>query len=113
MPSYYSIQLDYQPWSGEQPVFRRGRETFRATEYRQRRPADQSERQQHFEEQLGRIAQATGCTSIPVYVRWADGSEMRLDRGCIGHAVRRGLLEPVTDGPDGYVTHVHLRSGGL
>ncbi len=111
MPSYQSVPLDYQPWEGQQPVFRVGKETFRASEYRQVRPAEGSSRQLHFEEQLHRIARATGTSVVPIYIRWAGGSEMRLDRGCVGHAIRRGFLEPVTDSENGYVSHVIIREG--
>lgn len=106
MAEYVDVPLEYLPWSGSQPVFRIGREIFRPDEFRQTKEAKNSDRQDHFEEQIGRIASALSTSFVPFYVRWIDGKEMRLDRGCVGHSIKRGFLGlPIVSAED-YVNYV-------
>ena len=106
MPEYVDVPLDYEPWSGIQPVFRRGPAQFRECEFRQSQPAEQSNRQTHFEQQLLRVSEALGLVNVPFYVRWRGGQKMQLDRGCVGHSMRRGFVSGLRVGPTGHVTHV-------
>ena len=111
MPNYQIVPLDFEPWVGSiQPVFRRSKETFRATEVRQDKPADGSARQAYFEGQLRRISAVTPDGLVPVFTRWNDGIGRRLDLGCIGHSVRRNVIErPQNDPIAGFVSHIALR----
>jgi hypothetical protein len=110
MPVYTDVPLSYQPWTGHQPVFRRGRDSFRVTDFNQNGAADCSNRQAHFEDQLRRISIATGSSVIPFYINWNQNIIMRLDRGCVGHSVRRGFITSFLEDEQRFVSHVELRN---
>lgn len=47
--------------------------------------------------------------TLPVFVNF-DGYRRRMDRGCVGHSVAAGLIEPPADGVGGIVERVTLPS---
>ena len=73
--------------------------------------AADSPRQAHFEAELLRIAEDVGSSDLPVFVQFRSGERRRMDKGCVGHAVARGFVEPPVNGRGGLVTTVTLRSG--
>jgi hypothetical protein len=102
--------LDFEPRpAGKSDVFVRSAEPFTADLGKLTAPADQ-ERQAFFEDQLRRIAWHLGDDTIPVFLDF-NGDRRRMDKGCVGHAVASNFLEPVSNGADGYVTHVTLKAG--
>jgi hypothetical protein len=107
---YTDLQVPYEPWLGQQPVFRRSRQRYRAEDFRQTKLADNSDRQLHFEQQLRRIADSLNSDCVPFYVRWSGGEETRLDRGCVGHSQARGFIRGLIPDEGGYVSYVQVRS---
>ncbi|MES3081190.1 hypothetical protein O6X71_00175 [Sphingomonas faeni] len=84
------------------------RDAFPAAGLRKSSPGRGSARQDHFMHTLHTLAEDTGSDTIPVFVRF-EGKRRRMDRGCIGHAVAAGLIEPPVDGAGGFVEFVTLR----
>ncbi|WP_307088384.1 hypothetical protein [Sphingomonas faeni] len=66
-----------------------------------------SRRQDHFEAELLRLRDATGSDILSIFVSFNE-ERRRMDKGCIGHAVARGFLDQVCDGPDGTVASVSI-----
>ena len=113
MPRYFPVPLDFEPWTGSnQPVFReKTATTFDVDQIKQNATAEGSERQAFFEGQLARMNSTTVDGRIPVFTKWNDGVKRRMDLGCIGHALARGIIEkPVNDRVLKYVTHIRLKS---
>lgn len=109
MPEWVSVPLDFEPRpAGKSDVFVRATEPFTAEMGKASGAADQ-ERQAFFQDQLRRIAWHLGDDTVPVFLDF-NGDKRRMDKGCVGHAVAANFLEPPTNGPDGYVTHVTLKS---
>jgi len=106
MPDYTPVDLPYAVL-GPGKVWVESRSTFRAGSLgKDSDPA--SDRQKHFHDQLLRLSGHLGKRRLPVFVHWPDAGRLRMDKGCIGHAVTAGFLKPVTDAPCGYVTHVEI-----
>jgi hypothetical protein len=109
MPEWVFVPLEFEPRpEGKSDVFVKSSEPFPA-ELGQTVPAKDSERQAFFEDQLRRIAWHLGDDIVPVFLDF-NGDRRRMDKGCVGHAVASGAIEPPANGADGYVTHVKLRS---
>ncbi len=110
MPTWMDLDIDYEPYGRGTETFVSSREGFSAAGLGKTSRADSS-RQDHFIRTLGRIAEHLGTKTLPVFVRF--GSERRrMDRGCIGHAVAAGIIEPPVDGAAGIVEWVTLRTSG-
>ena len=110
MARYFPVDLDFEQWTGEQPVFReKTTSPFTVDEIRQYGQAQGSERQTHFETQLARMSEASSDGRVPVFSQWRDRRKRRMDLGCLGHALARGFIQPPeNDSFVGYVTHVRL-----
>lgn len=67
-----------------------------------------TERMENFYRNLLAMYRATASKVLPVYFKTADGSLMRMDRGCIGHAVADGFLEPLENDTEGHLLSVRL-----
>ena len=65
-------------------------------------------RQAYFPAQLIRITRMIGEPVIPVFIDFRGGRR-RLDKGCIGHPIAAGVLEPPVDNAEGFVDQVRLR----
>ncbi|PWG03522.1 hypothetical protein [Sphingosinicella humi] len=110
MPMWTPIPLDYEPWTKGTDVFVRSSTTFDASSLGKSTPARDTARQKHFEEVVRRIAWHLGSDTVPVFIDF-NGDRRRMDKGCMGHAVAGGFLEPVSNGESGYITQVTLKSG--
>jgi hypothetical protein len=100
--------LDFEPRpEGKSNVFVQSAEPF-TSDLGKITPAADQQRQAFFEDQLRRIAWHLGADTIPVFLDF-NGHKRRMDKGCVGHAIASNFLEPVGNGPDGYVTHVALK----
>ncbi len=107
MPNWTPLDLDYRAYCAGSEPFARSREGFPAAGLAKRAAAPNSRRQSYFEAELLRISDAVGSDAIPVFLSFR-GERRRMDRGCVGHAVARGILEPPVDGPGGVVDAVVL-----
>ena len=107
MPIYHPIDIEYDanPHGGSD-VFARAKTTFSAGSLRKTTTAANKVRQDYFEQQLFRLSGYLNSSVIPVFLDW--GSQRRMDKGCIGHSIARGFLEPVSDGDNGYVEYVRI-----
>jgi hypothetical protein len=107
MPNYHRVAIPYEanPY-GISDVFPRARDTFASSTLRKTTAAQDRNRQDHFEAQLLRLSEYFGGMTLPVYLEW--GGRRRMDKGCIGHSVARGFLQPVRDGSAGFVEQVTL-----
>lgn len=110
MPTWTDVGIDYEPYGRGTETFVSSREGFSAAGLGKTSPAD-STRQDHFMRTLGKIAERLGTNTLPVFVRFG-GERRRMDKGCVGHAVAAGLIEPPLDGAGGIVEWVTLRADG-
>jgi hypothetical protein len=108
MPTWTPIPLDYEPWPKGSQVFVRAIDTFSAASLAKSTPASDTDRQQHFQELLKRIAWHLGSDTLPVFIDF-NGDRRRMDKGCMGHAVASGFLMAPADASEGYVSAVALR----
>jgi hypothetical protein len=93
-------------------VFVKVRTGFSADDLGKVSPVSNRERQQYFIEQLTLLSRELDSAQIPVFLDFA-GERRRMDKGCIGHAVAARFLDPPTNGLDGYVDYVRLRTPQL
>nr|WP_314444415.1 DUF3427 domain-containing protein [uncultured Sphingomonas sp.] len=101
------MPLEYLPRpAGTSDVFVRAAEPFTA-ELGKATPARDQERQRFFEEQVRQIAWHLGEDRVPVFLDF-NGERRRMDKGCVGHAVASGFIEPPVNGSSGYVEYVKL-----
>lgn len=108
MPEYHRIALTYQPNPhGSSDVFSVTGGPFLASSLGKTALATNKDRQAYFEAQLMRMRTCLGTNTLPVFVNW--GGRRRMDKGCVGHSVARGFLEPVQDSARGYVEYVQIR----
>jgi hypothetical protein len=108
VPNWTDVEIDYRPYGAGSEPFVKSRHGFSAAGLGKDALAAGSRRQDHFEAELLRLRDATGTETLPVFVSF-NGERRRMDKGCIGHAVARGFIEQVCDGPDGTVASVSIR----
>lgn len=109
MPTWTDVEIAYEPYGRGTETFVSSRDGFPASGLRKSSPATDSARQDHFTRTLGRLADHLGTNTLPIFVRFI-GECRRMDRGCVGHAVAAGLIEPPIDGAGGMVEWVTLRA---
>lgn len=109
MPTWTDVKIEYEPYRRGTETFASSREGFPASGLGKSSPAADSARQDHFMRTLGRMAEHLGSATLPVFVRFG-GERRRMDRGCVGHAVAAGLIEPPVDGASGIVEWITLRA---
>lgn len=107
MPTWITIPLDYQRWTGGTDVFVKAEAPFDALSLGKITPAQDKSRQAFFQEHLKRISCHLGSNTIPVFIDF-NGDRRRMDKGCIGHAVAAGFLEAPENGREGYLASVNL-----
>lgn len=106
--NWVDVDLEHRPYEGPSDVFAKSRRAFSAESLGKQSPAVNQHRQQYFHAELRRLAAALGSTDLPVFVR-LRGERLRMDKGCVGHAVAAGVLEPPTNNAQGFVEYVRLR----
>jgi hypothetical protein len=106
MPEYTPINLPYAVL-GPGRVWVDSRSTFRAQSLGKYSDPG-SDRQAHFHTQLLRLSNHLGSLRLPVFVNWPGAGCLRMDKGCIGHAVAAGFLRQPEDSAAGYITHVEI-----
>ncbi|MFQ3451760.1 hypothetical protein PMN64_00325 [Bradyrhizobium sp. UFLA01-814] len=113
MATWTFIPLDYVRQEGSD-VFVTSTSPFSVESLGKTSPAENSERQAYFEGLLRSIAWHLGSEHVPVFLNF-NGENRRMDKGCVGHAVAAGVLQPPRNGPDGYVASVTLvtKSGSV
>ena len=107
MPAY--LRIPYDPNEGQWILLRASSKTFSAREVRRSAVVNSSARQVSFEALLRQLSNYVGDNTVPVFISTPTKGEVRLDRGCIGHAVANGVLEATEDSSSGYVEFVTLR----
>ena len=70
--------------------------------------AGRTERQRNFQENLNRMALASGSDTLPVDFTARDGKQMYLDRGCIKMAENSRFICELSNDPDGVVSEIKL-----
>lgn len=106
--NWMAIDLDHEAYGGASDVFARSASPFSADDLGKRSSAANQARQNHFHAQLRRIATALGSDRIPVFIAFR-GERMRMDKGCVGHAVAAGVLHQPENNAAGFVEFVHVR----
>jgi hypothetical protein len=72
-------------------------------------PAQFTERQENFYNNLLQLYRLTGSKTLPVVFTDDDGNKWKMDQGCVSMAVHDGFLDELQDNPEtGYVTEVTL-----
>lgn len=66
-------------------------------------------RQAMFYRNLIRLAEVLESEEIPVEFLLANGTRARMDHGCIKIAEHAGFIEPLQDGPSGFVETIRLK----
>ncbi|WP_417322000.1 hypothetical protein [Erythrobacter aureus] len=106
MADYQKTDLPYAPL-GQYKVWVESRNHFDASDLKKDTAAD-SDRQAQFISELKRLADHLGTATLPVFVQWPNVGRRRMDKGCVGHAVASGALEPPQNSAKGFVEHVAL-----
>jgi hypothetical protein len=109
MPDWTPIPLDYEKFGRGTETFVTSETVFDAGSLGKTGAATDTERQDHFVNQLRNIAWHLGSDTVPMFLSF-NGERRRMDKGCVGHAVAAGAIEPPSNGPDGYVVSVILRN---
>ncbi len=107
MPDWTPIPLDYEKYGNGTETFVTSETVFEASSLGKTGAATDTERQDHFLNQLRNVAWHLGTDKVPIFLSF-NGEKRRMDKGCVGHAVAAGAIEPPVDGPDGYVRSVTL-----
>lgn len=107
MPTRMRIPITVDNYNRGSHVFVKSASVFRAASLGKITPATDSQRQAHFHRQLALIARSLRTPRIPVFFE-SNGRRLRLDKGCIGHAVAAGVIANPRDSSRGYVEHVDL-----
>lgn len=108
MPNWTEVDLEHRPYGAGSEPFVLSRNGFGAATLGKTAAATDSDRQEHFEREVARLSQALGSAAVPVFVSFR-GERRRMDKGCVGHAVARGFIEPPLDGPEGVVDAIVVR----
>lgn len=109
-PTWVEVTIAYEPYAGASDVFAKAQTTFTAQSLAKRSPAKDQARQSHFNGQIHRLAKALGGADIPVFLSF-QGVRVRMDKGCVGHAVAAGVLSIPRNNAAGFVDQVRLRIG--
>lgn len=107
-PAWTEVDIPYLPYEGASDVFARSPTTFTTQSLAKRTPARDQARQSHFNGQLQRLSEAFGSIDIPVFLSF-QGVRVRMDKGCIGHAVAAGVLVSPQNNAAGFIDQVRLR----
>lgn len=106
MPQFTRLDRAYVP-EGPYRVWSKGPKAYSNTDrFKITNPG--SNRQAQFERELIILSQMEATATLPVFISWSNLPQMRMDWGCIGHAVASGFLQPLRDCDAGYVSHVTL-----
>lgn len=107
-PTWTEVDIPYLPYEGASDVFARSPTTFTAQSLAKLTPARDQLRQSHFNSQLQRLSEAFDGGDIPVFLSF-QGVRVRMDKGCIGHAVAAGVLASPENNASGFIDKVRLR----
>jgi hypothetical protein len=67
-----------------------------------------TKRQASFYRNLITLAQAMGSNVIPIEFELGGRGRVFLDRGCVKIAEHAGFIEPLSDGPSGFLETIRL-----
>jgi hypothetical protein len=107
MPDWTPVPLDYEKYGKGTETFVTLETGFDANSLGKTSSAADAERQQNFIRQVKNVAWHLGTEHVPVFLSF-NGEKRRMDKGCVGHAVAAGAMEPPVDGPEGYVISLTL-----
>lgn len=107
MPDWIPVPLDYEKYGKGTETFVASETVFEASSLGKTGAATDAKRQEHFLNQLRNVAWHLGTDNVPLFLSF-NGEKRRMDKGCVGHAVAAGAIEPPVNGPDGYVISVTL-----
>ena len=71
-------------------------------------PAKLTARQAAFYRNLIRLAEQVGSQVLPIKFKTKDGSEKRMDYGCIKIAVHAGFIDQLDNSTNGFVENIKL-----
>ena len=103
-----TIKVDLEHWDGTPVIGALKTTAIRSAQDFLDRPASLTARQGVFYRNLIKIAEATGSRELPVEFLLPDGSRARMDHGCMKIAEHAGFIEPLKNGPSGYVETIRL-----
>lgn len=107
MPDWTPIPLDYEKYGKGTETFVPSQTVFDESSFGKTTAATDAARQDHFLRQLGNIAWHLGTNHVPVFLDF-NGEKLRMDKGCVGHAIAAGAIEAPKNGPEGHVVSVTL-----
>jgi hypothetical protein len=106
MPHHHQIPFDLDEGSW---TFLRKSDGFSAEAIHRANQRNSEDRQRQFESELRRLALFLDVPRIPVFLATPTKGNVRLDLGCIGHAIANDILEFPANELSGYVEWVTLR----
>lgn len=98
------FDLDENNWV----LLRAATQGFEAASVRRTRYPTATQRQSHFERMLRQISGHLQSDQVPVFIHTPTRGPVRLDAGCVGHAVANRVIEPLEDSPTGIVEWLTL-----
>ncbi len=106
MAKYTKVDLPYAPL-GPYKVWVLSRDHFKAGDFKKNTDPD-SKRQKQFIAEVKRLSDHLGTADVPVFVHWPNAGRLRMDKGCIGHAISAGAINEPENSSDGFVERIEL-----
>jgi hypothetical protein len=105
-----TVKIPLEKWSGgSSDVFHpAGNYVARKAASLTDSPARLTARQAVFYRNLIRLAEELSSQDIPVRLIDAAGNDIAMDLGCVKMAEHAGFVQPLTDGPSGFLESVRL-----
>jgi hypothetical protein len=101
------IDVVLEMWDGTPVIGVKTTEQRSAEDFKDK-PAIMHPRQAVFYRNLVRIAEVLKSRELPIEFVLTDGTRARMDHGCIKMAELAGFIEPLENGPSGYVEKIRL-----
>jgi hypothetical protein len=106
MPTYHSVPFDLD--EGIWTFLRQSKVGFSASTIDRACVPTSAPRQLHFQSELQRLKIHFSGHAIPVFLDFPSKKCVRLDKGCIGHAIANGVLRHPRNGPKRIVEEVEF-----
>ena len=107
MRKYAFVDLPFLKYADGNDVFVKSRSGF-TDDFGKSTPASDQLRQQYFHACLEKLRTHFGSDKIPVFLEWNTGECVRMDKGCVGHAIAANKIVGVEVSDRGIVTSVRL-----
>jgi hypothetical protein len=106
MPTYQSVPFDLD--EGVWTFLRQSKIGFSASSIDRASVPTSEPRQLKFQLELELLKAHFGGDKIPVFLNFPSKKAVRLDKGCVGHAIANGVLRHPENGPNRIVEEVEF-----